>query len=349
MSVMRGRFLHIFMIALLLSLSSCSKTQVSGDGKQEIAVRCPVVKSEAYPENGIFGVYAFHMPVSAGSNRVENWNASDVTRYLDNVAFKYDGVTAVGWEDGAHRPYYWPLSGSMVFACYSPFQSESGGTITSVSYNDNLSSGRKENPQILINFAQKDTPSEMVDLLYFTTMNRSVDKTQGSVPVTFSRALSKVAFYFSDANGYYRIDNIKVSNCVNKGVFFAAVETPGWYPDHTALVEYVLVDDSVKELTSEPDNFDVNPLLAVPQPMNGEYPTLNVATGKEIVLSFDLLDKEDEHFVYTMNISLNNPDNLPVKWEKGVSYSYYINIESDRIEFDEPVVSVMVVDTPDTI
>lgn len=347
---MKERILHVLFVLVLLVIQSCAKSNLVPDSnEQEITMRCPVTKA-AYPTDGIFGVYAHHIPAASGSNRIDSWSSDVVTTYLQNVAFKYNGEEASGWKDGSHYPYYWPLSGSMVFTCYSPYESDSNGTISNIVYNDNLTSGRKENPNLAITFTQKTDPAEMVDLLYFSTMSQSVDKSQGRVPVTFSRALSKLAFYFKDIEGYYRINNIRLCNCINQGVFYAAVESSGWYPNMTVLTDYTLLDTAVG-LTSELSSFDIPQLYLLPQPMNGVYNTLGTSTGKNVMLSFDLLDKEDDNFVYTMVLNLNNPDNsnLPAKWEKGVSYEYYISITADPIEFDTPSVSVMVVDTPQTI
>lgn len=340
------------MVALsaLLVLHSCARMEASSDAvPSEIVMRSPVTKAD-YPVDGIFGVYAYHIPAPGGSTRLDYWNADDVTPYLQNVAFKHDGTEASGWKDGAHYPYYWPLSGSMVFTCYSPYISESGGSITDVSYRDNLTTGRKENPNLAVSFVQKTTPAEMVDLLYFSTMQQSVDKTQGNVPVTFSRALSKLSFYFSDPKGYYRINNIRLCNCINKGIFFAAVESPGWYPDLDQLSDYDLVT-SAQQLDSAADNFGVHSLYVIPQPMDGEYSTLQDETGMDVILCFDLLAKDDDNFSYAMELNLNNPENanIPADWVRGVSYEYYLSIEADLIEFDAPTVSVMVVDTPETI
>lgn len=176
MSVMRGRFLLVLVVISGLFLGACAKTQVVGDDRPEIVMDRLQTKAD-YPADGVFGIYAYHIPVPSGSPRLDSWNSDDATAYLQNVAFMYNGIEAAGYDTSSdtHRPYYWPLSGSLVFAGYSPHVDESSA-VTSVSFADNLTVGRPENPHIIIDFTQNAVPGEMVDLLYFTMMPKSVSK-----------------------------------------------------------------------------------------------------------------------------------------------------------------------------
>ena len=357
MKGMKGRFVRIFVVLLGFIFSSCSKTQVGSDEKPEIVMDRLQTKAD-YPEDGVFGIYAYHLPVPSGSARLESWKPDVATAYLQNVAFKYDGSEAAGYDtgNGSHRPYYWPLSGSLVFAGYSPHVDESSA-VTAVSFSDNISVGRPENPHIIIDFTQNAVPGEMVDLLYFTMMPKSVSKEESPVPIVFSRAMSKVSISFKDPDGYYRIRNVRLKDCINQGKFYAAVESSGWSPVLTGLSDYVLQEGISQLGDTETAMSDV---LPVPQFLDGFYSTLGAGTGKGVSLAFDLLDKTDVNFYTEMEIKLfpyedgeGNVVNasLPSRWQMGMHYTYVITIEADPIEFDSPSVTVVAYEeeTPDTI
>lgn len=357
MKGMRGRFVHIFVVLLGVILSSCAKTQVSGDGKQEIVMDRLQTKAD-YPEDGVFGIYAYHLPVPSGSARLESWKPDVATAYLQNAAFRYDGSEAAGYDTAnkTHKPYYWPLSGSLVFAGYSPHVDESPA-VTSVSFSDNISVGRPENPHIIIDFTQNAVPGEMVDLLYFTMMPKSVSKEDSPVSIAFSRAMSKVSISFKDPNGYYRIRNVRLKDCINQGKFYAAVESSGWSPVLSGLSDYVLQEGIAQLSGIETEMPDV---LPVPQFLDGFYTTLGAGTGKGVSLAFDLLDETNEKFYSEMEMKLFPHEdgegnvvnaNLPSRWQMGMHYTYVFTIEADPIEFDSPSVTVVAYEeeTPDTI
>ena len=357
MSVMRGRFLLVFVVISGLFLGACAKTQVVVDDRPEIVMDRLQTKAD-YPEDGVFGIYAYHIPVPSGSPRLDSWNSDDATAYLQNVAFMYNGIEAAGYDTSSdtHRPYYWPLSGSLVFAGYSPHVDESSA-VTAVSFSDNISVGRPENPHIIIDFTQNAVPGEMVDLLYFTMMPKSVSKEESPVPIVFSRAMSKVSISFKDPDGYYRIRNVRLKDCINQGKFYAAVESSGWSPVLTGLSDYVLQEGILQLGDTEAEMPDVLPL---PQFLDGFYSTLGAGTGKGVSLAFDLLDKTDVNFYTEMEIKLfpyedgeGNIVNasLPSRWQMGMHYTYVFTIEADPIEFDSPSVTVVAYEeeTPDTI
>ena len=79
-----------------------------------------------------FGVYAFYADCAGGTawNDPQAWAQS--TEYFSDAKFAHrDGA----W-GGSPTPYYWPLSGSLMFAGYCPHQSVSDA-ITSVSFEQN--------------------------------------------------------------------------------------------------------------------------------------------------------------------------------------------------------------------
>ena len=339
-------------------LASCVKSQTVQDGEPREIVMNRLQTKADYPADGVFGIYAYHIPVPSGSPRLDSWNSDDATAYLQNVAFMYNGIEAAGYDTSSdtHRPYYWPLSGSLVFAGYSPHVDESSA-VTSVSFADNLTVGRPENPHIIIDFTQNADPEEMVDLLYFTMMQNSVSKEDSPVPIAFSHAMSKVSFSFKDPKGYYRIRNVRLKDCINQGRFYAAVESSGWSPMLSGLSDYMLQEEITQLSGTETKMPEV---LPIPQFLDGFYSTLGAGTGKGVSLVFDIVDNTDEHFHTEIHMKLfpyedgdGNVvnENLPSRWQMGMHYTYIFTIEADPIEFDSPSVTVEAYeeDTPDTI
>ncbi len=365
MNKMKNRryiFRLLGVVSILLHAGACAKLDnVPEDRQHEIKIDKLRTKagSEAYPTGGIFGVYAYHVDAPTGTNRVQEWNVASSTSYLENVAFKYNGSMATGWNftTGSASPYYWPLSGSLVFAGYSPHIQASSSTISSVSFVDNLTSGRPENPHLIISFKQNANPDDMVELLYFTMMSTTVDNSSGPVEMAFSKAVSKVTVSFKDPNGYYNIRNVKLKGCIDKGNFYASVESPGWNPDLGSLADYDIL--TVKtQLSSVP--VECSSLLPLPQFLDGYYPSLGKGTGKGVSIAFEVVDKTDDHFYTELEYKLYPYDDgngnmmnsgLPSRWQPGKHYSYVFTIESDPIEFDNPSVTIMAyeIDNPDII
>ena len=104
--------LFILASAAIVALASCSKTQV--------------VYTEAPEEIG-FKAFTGAMTKAVGEWDVNNdvmglfaYEAGSITAHLDNVMFKKDGESFVGWSGSAHQPYYWPLGKNLDFVVYAP-------------------------------------------------------------------------------------------------------------------------------------------------------------------------------------------------------------------------------------
>ena len=176
-----------------IALVACTKTSVSYEQTGEIGF-APVVRKNstkaavegtAFPEQNIkvFGYYDNSMPV--GSSYASGKFAVE---YLPGVEFAKKGAT---WA-GATTPYYWPKTGSMLFAGYSPVDF-AGVTFTLAS--NKFSVAECPQPEF----------SATKDLLYarYTTSVLG-----GTAPMTFSHALSWVTIKAKAAAA----DQIKITN-----------------------------------------------------------------------------------------------------------------------------------------
>lgn len=325
---------YILSIVLMLLTVSCSRVERIPT-QREIAIRpmgSPLSKVIAYPENKVFGVYAFYADCPAGIPWDDHsaWWAS--TAYLDSVAFMYNGTYAAGYdmELQSHKPYYWPLSGSLLFAGYSPHQGDSNGTIDTVNFVLNMSE-QIANPYFEIDFRQATSPSEMVDLMWFDVMDvnngMTVAKSDTPVSLQFKHALSLVSFEFADVHNVYKLVSVVLKDCINTATFYSG-NTAGWMPDITAVEDYVMLEDQNLTL----NQWESEPLYIIPQYLDGIYPTLNgtLDSGVDVVLTFELTDGFGSQLV---EIPLKN---YTERWEMGKHYKYTVTVNADPIDFGTP-------------
>lgn len=320
------------MIALFM-LSACSKyTYVPDSEKHRISFSpygASLTKSStALGQDKIFGVYAFYADCLGGTswNDSQAWGKS--SEYFSDAKFAYSD----GFWGGSPTPYYWPLSGSLMFAGYCPHQSVSDA-VTSVSLEPNKAD---VNPYLQIEFTQKTTPSEMVDLLWFDVegsgLGKTLSKTADPIDVQFKHAMSKVVFQFADNYNHYKLSSVILEGSVNKGTFYSGL-THGWLPDLTVVAPYTLLE-------AEPGNDPllnewVSPdLYIIPQYLDGIFPSLgtDLDSGVDVVLTFTLTDLEG-FGSQTISIPLKD---YTYRWEVGDYYHYTITVNSNPIEFGTP-------------
>jgi hypothetical protein len=192
------------------------------------------------------------------------------------------------------------------------------------------------NPYFQIEFTQKTTPSEMVDLLWVDVedsgMGKTLSKTDNAIDVQFRHAMSKVAFEFVDSYEHYKLSSVILEGSVNKGTFYSGL-TPGWLPDLTVVAPYTLlatVSDSKPLL----DGWESPELYIIPQYLDGIFPSLgtDLDSGVDVVLTFTLTDLEG-FGSQTINIPLKE---YTYRWEQGGFYHYTVTVNSDPIEFGTP-------------
>lgn len=172
-------------VILLAGMASCTKTdRLYDDDMTEIALRpvmsvmpkAPVTGTE-YPAGASFGVVACY---SSEYGDGQEWTelSSEPLLYIDNREFRKSGDTFSG-----NPACYWPLSGSLVFAGYSPYGS--GTPSFDCSTKTLTITGFTSNGQ--------------TDLMYFLPDLSNgnlvgINNGASSVPVAFSHALTLLEF-----------------------------------------------------------------------------------------------------------------------------------------------------------
>lgn len=290
-----------------IALVACTKTSVSYEQTGEIGF-APVVRKNstkaavegtAFPNQSIkvYGYYDNSMATgssySAGKFAVE---------YLPGVEFAKKGDI---WA-GADTHYYWPKTGSMLFAGYSPV--DFAGVTFSLASNK---------------FSVKDCPqpefSATKDLLYsgYTTSVLG-----GTVQMAFSHALSWVTVKAkAAAANQIKITNIKFVKLAEKG-------------SSTGLLEWTTT--GTKDITV----FNPEPACKVParDTLVESYPNCGLVfpqtltADAKIVVSYEMNNGAGKWFaqapfVAQLNLLTSNKGAIN-KWEAGKHYTYIINFSA---------------------
>ena len=292
-----------------IALVACTKTSVSYEQTGEIGF-APVVRKNstkaavegtAFPEQNIkvFGYYDNSMPV--GSSYASGKFAVE---YLPGVEFANKGAT---WA-GATTPYYWPKTGSMLFAGYSHV--EFTGVTFSLASNKFSVTGLDQ-PEF----------SATKDLLY---AGRGTSVLGGTVDMVFSHALSWVTVRANAAAAdQIKITKIKFVGLVAKG---SSDGLPVWTTTGT------------KDLTV----FAPKSAFPVPAGTTGTivesnencglvFPQ-NLADAAAIEVSYEMNNGAGQWFaqapfVQKLNSLKSGTDTIN-KWEAGKHYTYIINFST---------------------
>ena len=297
-----------------IALVACTKTSVSYEQTGEIGF-APVVRknstkaavqgavqSATFPEQNIkvFGYYDNSMPVNSAYD-----SSKFAVEYLPGVEFAKNGKIWAGAND---NHYYWPKTGSMLFAGYSPVDFGIGKVKFSLG----------DNKFSVDTLVQPDF-SDTKDLLYagYTTSVLG-----GTVQMKFSHALSWVTVKAKAADTtQIKITNIKFVKLAEKG---SSTGLPEWTTTGT------------KDITvfNPKEAFDVpaDTTLVESNPNCGLVFPQNLADAAEIVVSYEMNNGAGQWFaqapfVKKLNLLKSGADTIN-KWEAGKHYTYIINFST---------------------
>lgn len=296
-----------------IALVACTKTSVSYEQTGEIGF-APVVRknnTKAAVEGAIFPnqnikVYGYYdNSMKPGSSYADGKFAVE---YLPGVEFAKKGAT---WA-GATTPYYWPKTGSMLFAGYSPVDFGVDKVTFSLA-NNKFSVAELDQPEF----------SATKDLLY-AGYGESV--LSGPVAMTFSHALSWVTIKAKAAAA----DQIKITNI--KFVGLAAKGSSAGLPEWTV--------SGAKELNV----FAPTSAFAVPADVTlvesnekcGLVFPQALTDAAKIVVSYEMNNGAGQWFAQAPFVaklnsltSKSGADTIPLNnWEAGKHYTYIINFSA---------------------
>lgn len=328
--------------ALLITLGACTNDETNPG--QEITFKSVNQKSSkasfhgpmmdaTYNENEHFGVFSFY-----------NDGTDAPKTFMDNVEIKKDGEQ---WRNGNVK-YYWPTSGSLTFACYSPYDFIEGSTDDAT-----IVSATKDGGIAFNDFIATTDSLKQIDLM--VADNVIPTENSGVVTVTFKHILSQIKFTARTTENYKV--NTNVSKIVINKVIVHKICTKGDYSSEDGTfvkgdwslsselsdsLDYIVLSESTnpKEISLIGGINDTvhiaKPILIIPQ------------NGTDTNWSDGDADKEDKIFEikYTVTFKEGLTETTSEKtayikpnsvWEKGKIYTYNLVVGLNEITFTPTV------------
>ena len=277
-----------------------SRSEIDMDPVMSVMSKA-IVSGTGYPEDVPFGVFATY-----SSNPAGEWTSGPVQSYFENKEFSHKGDNKYGGDA------YWPLSGSLVFAGYSPYYPDSGSVSATFDAETKTLS--------ISNFVSNG----QTDLMYFLpTLSNSgnyvgtLDKSN-SVSAQFFHALSLVEFNVKgvDNDVTVKLKDITFKNIPRMGTLTADASGCSWgdlsSPDDLPVFSSDDDDDDDGELSSE------TPVTATSLVIPG--------SAVNIDLAYDVVGATSHEKTGTIT-----PGNAVTEWVAGKKYIYNLTIRSGFI------------------
>lgn len=215
----------ILMALAIAAMAACTKSNVEFDQPGEIAFQ-PVAQKATkaavvgtnYPTAAAYNFNVWAWWGKEGETDFANFD----NVWIDEQPFEFRSELSL-W-GGSGQSYYWPTTGSLYFAGYSPASADTYDESTNkegcnIFYD-------KGNQQLTVNnYTQSKYISETVDFMWFHLTDQSYDRNTSSVPVKFHHALSWLTFRFnlknSDTPQFWTVKSVKLNGIETKGNFVA--------------------------------------------------------------------------------------------------------------------------------
>lgn len=337
-------------LSLLAALCSCTKVDVRTpeQPEREICFSEPVVttmtkavKGEVnglYSSSESFGVYSIYH-----ENEFTSW--ADGTAYIKGSEFTYNGALddndadeLGGWSGG----YFFPKSGYLSFAAYSPFDAHEAATPSegqgTFAYG---ASGLT-----ITDFTVPSALTDQYDLMYSNRLynkrgNDGIGDGYEGMDLVFKHALSSIHFKVQQKAAYtgytIKLKGISLSYVKYKGSFAENItnenpasfaSSPTWTPK-SDLTEYTIYDGSMELTQKGGSNYHTGFQTAILMPQAFESATM-------ITIRYSIKPE-------SMNAEISQTATVPLrklseKWEAGKRYTYNISIGYDAITVSPTVV-----------
>ena len=312
----------LFSVLAVGAIVACTKSEVKYAGETEIAF-APVasvatkanvmhaIERTEYPVNETFKVFAYWQLLDAGTDHSA---FNDAAEYIQGKEFA-KSVDGPLWR-GAAKPYYWPKTGSMVFACLSP------ADVNVLSFSHDVVADKFTFVYTSPMVDGKINTAETIDLMWTDATNSFDEKTAtNGVPVTFKHALTWITFkVLGDevtSGGNFVINSITMNDVIQAGKFTS--DNRKWTKNDFGTT--LPVFSGARNLTTEPaviENVDRGTLI-IPQVKEDSDLTDYTAT---IEFTNNLGDTVLNEVVTV---------NLGREWEIGKHYIYTIKFTTTEI------------------
>ena len=340
----------LFIAAAVTAMAACTKSEVVYDGNDAEIGLSPVnysttksnyygaIDGNNYPVDENFGVFAQYTESASGTFLAGD--DSQLSPYLTKAQFSRNGNNDGIWT-GTPNSYYWPRTGSLYFAGYSPYD------ITGeISYD--FATGHAQNMSI-DGFTQNDyywsdgtntSDNEMIDLLWFDALT---SLNGGTYAATFKHALSYITLRFNaDVDDIFTVTGVGMENVYNTGNFDSNNGYPSWKvtgtPEVLGLYNWGQV---LKE--SDTEFLTIDDVLLIPQEtayINIDYkqrgsidsPDVQMPTYRFKLTGGDSAGNDAEHwlpgqhYIYTITFGIDEIKIKPTvtKWQD-IKGDYTVN------------------------
>lgn len=296
------------------------------------SVAGPIVTT--YNANESFVVYAYHSTTSSDS---QSWtefygDGSGVKTWIDAGKFASQGGANWG---GSPTAYYWPKTGHLMFAGFSPADVVAGpaageARATSAAYNLNATA-----PTFTLtgfqqgNYSATSNQNKMVDLMWFNVndngskpVNNSVSG--AAVPVKFHHSLAWLTFNFkaaqTNSEKFYLV-GATLDKINSKGDLSATTDGAVW-SKLSEPQDYTLYATSTAGTLLDGTGVKADNLLVLPADFTS-------ATAGTYSLTLKFKQGADDQLEQSVSFALNS---LPTKsWEAGKHYTYNVTLSVNPI------------------
>ena len=320
-------------IAAIALAAACSKTVPVYEQTGEILMS-PVTENVTklmMPSGEFLGesfnVWAWHNPSPALADAVATFQLGFVsddnktTRYVNEKPFIEKDATKDLW--GGKIPYYWPTTGSLIFAGYHGIDS------TKVKYTFN----ETDNKMVFSNVQQATVAVNgyAEDLMYFNMTSSSYNKSSNKVSLKFNHALSWITVTLAKRvdpviEAEIKIESVRFTNVYEKGTGTVEGENPiSWevsdsknfsLPGLPMVLEYQTVNDKLATKV-----YTLQEHLFIPQSIEGL-----------LVVTYTVTSTDGSNFTEVYRINLKNlAKGAHNSWDAGKHYTYNLSIGTDEI------------------
>ena len=327
-------------ILAALAVVACSKTETNFDTNVDgelvvMPVASNITKAAitngVYPEEKHLSLFAFHAP-EVTSGTVTDYSKFSET-YLDDTEYFCTGISESTkiWA-GLKSSYYWPITGSLVFAGYSlqaptatGERPESPKIGTSVAYT--LADDKLE----IKGYTQSLDPNSTFDFLYFGRTPKSYNNRRTGDPIAleFKHALSWITIEVMGGEGtlidghVWSVTNVKLAGVQNTGDFTytgTATDTKvNWETPTAATTNEFVIYDGSKPLTGT--------MTAIETVTNGTLVIPQAAT--KLWVTIEYLSPANDRI--TEKIEINLAEYTTDGWEAGKRYTYKLTFSPEEI------------------
>lgn len=340
-------------ISILAALIGCTKVDVRAPERvqSDVCFNTPVVSSitkvvgeiDEYPTSESFAVFSVYH--SEGFN---GWDTG--VSYINRAEFTYnasvddtDSDALGGWTGG----YYYPKSGSLSFAAYSPFSAHAETPGAGTGTFEYASAGLS-----IANFTIPDLAAQY-DLLYSEriynkTTNDGVGDGYEGLDLVFHHTLSSIKFKVQKKAAYtgytITLKSISLENINYKGSFAENIQNetsdvydsdPVWIPTDD-LINYTIYNPSPSlEVTEAATDTDDVKFHTIPQGAILLPQTFGESDTALIRVNYTIQPTSMPEISQTATIPLNK---LSERWEIGKRYTYNISIGYDTITISPTVI-----------